>query len=146
MGSRRRTGTARDLPHELYEELKTPPRETPGERKKRIQRITRAWARRWAPYEWLNPQHEEMFAVNPPLKTLGIKSRPPPAPGVVPDPTSLKTHEDFPDAYQHYLKRIAHLATSQARKLAALVDIPPQPAAKSHKKPGIKKSSPILPS
>ena len=86
MGSKRRTGTARDLPQELYDELKTPKRETAGERKKRIQRITRAWARRWAAYEWLNPQHEEMFAVNPPLKTLGIKSRPPPAPGVVPDP------------------------------------------------------------
>ena len=36
MGSRRRTGTARDLPQELYDELKTPEREIAGERKKRI--------------------------------------------------------------------------------------------------------------
>src|SRR4051812_4036773 len=98
MGSRRRTGTSEDLPQELYDALKTPLYETAGERKIRIQKITRAWARRWATYESLNPQHEEMFIVNPPLKTLGIKSRPPPSPGAVPHPASLSTHEDFPAA------------------------------------------------
>ena len=72
-----------------------------------------------------------MFAVNPPLKTLGIKVCPPPAADIIPDPTSIKTHDDFPEAYQRYLRRISHLATSQARKLAESVEIPSEPAAKS---------------
>src|ERR1044071_252230 len=70
---RKHTGTAKDLPPELYEKLKTPERETADDRKKRVQKITREWAKRWVAYQWLNPQHEEMFAVNSPLKTLGIR-------------------------------------------------------------------------
>ena len=102
---RKLTDTAKDLPPELYEKLKTPERETTDDRKKRVQKITREWAKCWVAYQWLNPQHEEMFDVNPPLKTLGIKARPPPAPGVTPDPTTMHTPDDFPAAYQQYLKR-----------------------------------------
>ena len=98
--SRRRLGTARDLPQKTYDLLKTPPHETDNQRKLRIQKITRAWAKRWATYEWVNPQHEEMFVVNPPIKTLGIRARQPPPEGIIPDPTTLKTHDDFPEAYQ----------------------------------------------
>src|ERR1041385_8293866 len=86
---RKLTDTAKDLPPELYAKLKTPERENAGERKLRVQKITRDWAKRWAAYQWVNPQHEEMFAVNPPLKTLGIKARTPPEPGITPDPTTL---------------------------------------------------------
>ena len=39
---RRLSETAKNLPAELYEKLKTPPHETQDYRKKRIQRITRA--------------------------------------------------------------------------------------------------------
>ena len=95
---RRLTETAGDLPSKLYAKLKTRKRETTGERKKRVEKITREWAKRWAAYQWINPQHEEMFAFNPPLKTLGIKSRPPLGPDVIPDPTSLQTPDDFPEA------------------------------------------------
>src|SRR3954463_2526168 len=129
------TDTAKDLPPELYEKLKTPERETAGERKKRVQKITREWAKHWAAYQWINPQHEETFAVNPPLKTLGIKARPPPEPGVTPHPSTLKTPDDFPDAYQRYLKRTTHLAQSLARNLAVLVQIPPQAAAQPQPQP-----------
>src|ERR1041385_9078881 len=104
---RKHTDTAKDLPPELYEKLKTPERETADDRKKMVQKITREWAKRCAAYQWVNPQHEEMFVVNPPLKTLGIKARPPPEPGVTPDHTTMRTPEDFPDAYQQYLKRSA---------------------------------------
>src|ERR1041385_9577089 len=132
---RKLTDTAKDLPPELYEKLKTPERENDGERKLRVQKITREWAKRWAAYQWINPQHEEMFAFNPPLKTLVIKARPPHEPGVTPHPSTLKTPDDFPDAYQRYLKRTAHIASSLARDLATSVQLPPQPAAQPQPPP-----------
>src|ERR1044071_5037722 len=84
--------------------------------------------RRWRNYEELDEYHEEAFAVNPPLAVLGIKARAPPGPGVNPHPSSLKTHEDFPEAYQRYLKRIAHRAKNLAHNLGASVHIS-QPGA-----------------
>src|SRR3954468_11372380 len=146
---RKLTDTAKHLPPELYEKLKTSERETSDERKKRVQKMTREWAKRWVAYEWLNPQHEEMFAVNPPLKTLGIKARPPPAPGVIPHPTTLRKPEDFPEAYQLYLKHSGSRVKSLVRDLTASVQLPTQPQPQHRKKtPGIKpskKSSASLP-
>src|SRR4051812_2899898 len=136
---RKLTDTAKDLPPELYEKLKTPERETSDERKKRVQKITREWAKRWVAYEWLNPQHEEMFAVNPPLKTF--KARPPPAPGVIPHPRTVRKPEDFPEAYQQYLKRSGSRVKSLVRDLSASVQMPPQLQTQHRKKtPGIKPS------
>ena len=76
--------------------------------------------------------------MNPTLKVLGIKARAPPALGVVPHPSSLKTHDNFPEAYQRYLKRTAHLAKSLARDLASSVEIPPQTAAAAAPQPHAK--------
>src|SRR4051812_28800372 len=144
---KRNSETAKNLPDDLYEKLKTPPHETQGERKKRVQRITREWAERWFRYESLDAHHEEMFVVNPPLKVLSVKSRPPPSPGVNPHPSTLKTHDDFSEAYQRYLKRTTHLAKNLARDLTASVQISqlavpqpsrPQPVTKLRKKSGIK--------
>src|ERR1041384_943751 len=144
--------TAQNLPPDVYEQLKTPPNETQAERKIRVQKITREWANKWRNYEELDKYHEESFAVNPPLGVLGIRARAPPAPGVNPHPTSLKTHEDFPEAYQRYLKRTAHLAKNLARDLSASVQIPqrdastvagaskPQAKPKKKKTPGVKPS------
>src|SRR3954467_715318 len=67
---KRNSETAKNLPGDLYEKLKTPPHETQGERKNRLQTITLEWAKRWFRYESLDAHHEEMFAVNPPLKVL----------------------------------------------------------------------------
>src|SRR3954462_15599462 len=132
---RKLTDTAKDLPPELYEKLKTPERETPDERKKRVQKITREWAKHWVAYQWLNPQHEEMFAVNPPLKTLGIKARPAPAPGVIPDPTTMHTPEDFPAAYEQYLKRTRIRVKNLVRDLTASIQIPPQDQPQPRQQP-----------
>src|SRR3954462_2634225 len=150
---RKHTDTARDLPPELYEKLKTPERETADDRKKRVQKITREWAKRWVAYQWLNPQHEEMFVVNPPLKTLVIKARPPLALGVTPDPTTICTPDDFPEAYQLYLKRSGSRVKNLVRDLTASIQIPPQAQAQPkpqplplHRKkaPGIKPSKKSL--
>src|SRR3954464_6707253 len=132
---RKHTDTAKDLPPELYEKLKTPERETADDRKKRVQKITREWAKRWVAYQWLNPQHEEMFAVNPPLKTLGIKARPPPAQGVTPDPTTVRIPDEFPEAYQQYLKRSGSRVKNLVRDLSASVQIPPQPQSQPKTQP-----------
>src|ERR1041385_3761787 len=146
---RKLTETAKDLPPELYEKLKTPERETADEHKKRVQKITREWAKRWVAYQWLNPQHDDMFAVNPPLKTLGIKARPPPAPGVIPDPTTLRTPEDFPAAHEQYLKRTCSRVKNLVRDMTASIQIPPQdqsqprlqpPPQHRKKAPGMKPS------
>src|SRR3954463_5510232 len=117
----RRKNTAQNLPPAVYEVLKTPPRETQGERKIRIQKITREWAHKWVNYEELDAYHEESFAVNPPLKVLSTMARPSPASGVNPHPSSLKTCDDFPEAYQRYLKRTTHLAKNLAQDLGASV-------------------------
>ena len=95
-----RKDTAQNLPPDVYELLKTPPHETKDDRKNSIQRITREWARKWQNYEELDAHHEESFVVNPPLKVLGIKAHAPPAPGVVTHASSLKTHDEFLEAYQ----------------------------------------------
>ena len=50
----KRKNTAANLPPALYEKLKTPPGETQGERKVRIQKITREWANKWLNYEELD--------------------------------------------------------------------------------------------
>src|ERR1043165_9502441 len=146
----KRKNTSQNLPPDVYERLKTTPNETQGERKIRVQKITREWANKWHNYEELDRYHEESFAVNPPLKVLGIRARAPPAPGVNLHPSSLKTHDDFPEAYQRYLRRTAHLARNLARDLGASVEIPqadastaaaaPQPRSKPKKKkiPGVK--------
>src|SRR4051812_36888808 len=132
---RKLSDTAKDLPPEIYEKLKTPERETGEQRKKRVQKITREWAKRWVAYQWPNPQHEEMFAVNPPLKTLGIKARPPPVPGVVPHPTTLRRPEDFPAAYELYLKRTHSQVKNLVRDMTASIQIPPQDQSQPRQQP-----------
>src|SRR3954470_4350430 len=132
---RKLTDTAKDVPPELYEKLKTPERETVDDRKKRVQKIMREWAKRWVAYQWLNPQHEEMFVVNPPLKTLGIKAQPPPASGVTPDPTTMCTPDDFPEYYQQYLKRSGSRVKNLVRDLTASIQIPPQAQSQPRPQP-----------
>src|ERR1041385_1614028 len=63
----RRKNTATNLPPALYAKLKTPPNETQGEHKLRVQNMTREWAKKWRNYEELDKYHEESFAVNPHL-------------------------------------------------------------------------------
>ena len=102
--------TAFEIPDDIYAGYYTLDeaihgKETKNERKVRIQRIERRWAREWREYRYVTPKYMKKFALNPPCP------RAPLAPGQIADPTSLKCGEDYPD---EWAKRQAKLATREA--------------------------------
>jgi len=90
-GKRPEVNTAFEIPDEIYAGYRTPTEETKNERKVRIQKIERRWAREWREYRYVTPKYMKKFALNPPCP------RAPLAPGQIVDPTSLKRGEDYPD-------------------------------------------------
>src|SRR3990170_6549764 len=84
--------------------------ETKNERKVRIQRIERRWAREWREYRYVTPKYMKKFALNPPCP------RPPLAPGQEADPTSLKRGEDYPDEWAKRQAKLARQAREAVRK------------------------------
>ena len=81
--------TAFEIPEEIYADYCTPDeakfgKENKNQRKVRIQRIERRWAREWREYRYVTPKYMKKFALNPPCP------RAPVAPGQVADPTSIK--------------------------------------------------------
>ena len=68
-------------------------KEDKNQRKVRIQRIERRWAREWREYMYVTPKYMKKFALNPPCPRLPL------APGQLADPTSLKHGEDYPDEW-----------------------------------------------
>ena len=90
-GKRPEVNTAFEIPDDIYAGYCTPTEETKNERKVRIQKIERRWAREWREYRYVTPKYMKKFAVTPPC------SRPPLAPGQEADPTSVKRGEDFPE-------------------------------------------------
>src|SRR3954468_17441963 len=85
-----------EIPDDIYAGYCTSPHETKNERKVRIQRIERRWAREWREYRYVTPKYMKKFSVHPPCP------RPPLAPGQVADPSSIRQGEDFP---QEWAKR-----------------------------------------
>src|SRR3990170_8984464 len=65
-GRQRRDNTALDLPPDLFEQYKSDPEETYGERKSRVQWIHRQWAEEWFQYHFVTPEYGEKNAVRPP--------------------------------------------------------------------------------
>ena len=105
-GKRPETNTAFEIPEDIYDEYYTPDEETYGkenknQRKVRIQRIERRWAKEWREYRYVTPKYMKKFAVNPPCP------RPPLAAGQVADPSSVRRSEEFP---KEWAKRQAKLA------------------------------------
>ena len=81
--------TAFEIPKEIYADYCTPDeakfgKENKNQRKVRIQKIERRWAREWREYRYVTPKYMKKFALNPPCP------RAPVAPGQVADPTSIK--------------------------------------------------------
>ena len=89
VGKKLKVNTAFEIPDDIYAGYCMPDeathrKETKNERKVRIQRIERRWAREWREYKYVTPKYMKKFALHPACP------RPPLAPGQVADPTSLK--------------------------------------------------------
>ena len=83
-----------EIPEDIYDEYCTPDeakfgKEDKNQRKVRIQRIERRWAREWREYRYVTPKYMKKFTLNPPCQ------RAPLAPGQIANPTSLKRGEDY---------------------------------------------------
>ena len=83
-GKRPEVNTAFEIPEDIYAGYCTPPEEGKNQRKVRIQRIERRWAREWREYRYVTPKYMKKFDVHPPCP------RPPLAPGQVADPSSIR--------------------------------------------------------
>ena len=137
-----------EIPDDIYAGYCTPPKEDKNQRKVRIQKIERRWAREWREYRYVTPKYMKKFALNPPCP------RPPLAPGQEADPTSLKRGEDYPDEWAKRQAKLARQAREAVRKFnedsdaaAAAAEASVKPKKSMAKKPARKPSaSPSMPS
>ena len=104
-GKRPEVNTAFEILKDIYAGYCTPPEEDRNQRKVRIQKIERRWAREWREYRYVTPKYMRKFALNPPCP------RAPLAPGQEADPSIIRRGEDYPD---EWAKRQGKLA-KQAR-------------------------------
>ena len=65
-GKRPEVNTAFEIPEDIYAGYCTPPEEDKNQRKVRIQKIERRWAREWREYRYVTPKYMKNFALNPP--------------------------------------------------------------------------------
>ena len=108
-GKRPEVNTAFEIPDDIYAGYCTPTEETKNERKVRIQKIERRWARERREYRYVTPKYMKKFALNPPCP------RAPLAPGQIADPTSLKRGEDYPDEWAKRQGKLAKQAKEAVR-------------------------------
>lgn len=151
-GKRPEVNTAFEIPDDIYKDYCTPDedkfeKEDRNQRKVRIQRIERRWAREWREYKYVTPKYMKKFALNPPCP------RPPLAPGQEADPTSLKRGEDYPDEWAKRQAKLAKQAKEAVRKFnedsaaAAAAEASVKPKKSMAKKHAHKSSaSPSMPS
>ena len=79
-GKKLEVNTAFEIPKDIYDEYCTPDeakhgKETKNERRVRIHRIGRRWAREWREYRYVTPKYMKKFTLHPPCPS------PPLAPG-----------------------------------------------------------------
>ena len=144
--------TAFEIPEEIYADYCTPDeakfgKENKNQRKVRIQKIERRWAREWREYRYVTPKYMKKFALNPPCP------RAPLAPGQVADPTSIKRGEDFPEEWAKRQAKLARQAKEAVKKFnedsatATATEASVKPRKSMPKKPARKPSaSPTVPS
>src|SRR3954470_2064865 len=114
-GKRPEIDTAFEIPDDIYKDYCTPDeakfgKENKNQRKVRIQRIERRWAREWREYRYVTTKYMKKFALNPPCPRLPL------APGQVADPTSVKRGEDFPEEWARRQAKLARQAKEAVRK------------------------------
>src|SRR5215216_3554154 len=114
-GKKLEVNTAFEIPEDIYEEYCTPDeakhgKENKNQRKVRIQRIERTWAREWREYRYVTPKYMKKFTVHPPCP------RPPLAPGQEADPSSIRRGEEFPKEWAKHQTKLAKVAKEAVRK------------------------------
>ena len=139
-GKRPEVNTAFEIPEDIYAGYCTPPEEDKNQRKVRIQRIERRWAKEWREYRYVTPKYMKKFAVTPPC------SRPPLAPGQEADPTSIKRGEDFPEEWAKRQAKLAKQAKDAVKKFnkdstAVAAEASVRPKKSMAKKPAHKPSA-----
>ena len=139
-GKKPEVNTAFEIPEDIYAGYCTPPEEDKNQRKVRIQRIERRWAKEWREYRYVTPKYMKKFAVTPPC------SRPPLAPGQEADPTSIKRGEDFPEEWAKRQAKLAKQAKDAVKKFnedstAAAAEASVRPKKSMAKKPAHKPSA-----
>ena len=151
-GNKLEVNTAFEIPDDIYAGHCTPDeathgKETKNERKVRIQRIERRWAREWREYRYVTPKYMKKFALNPPCPRASL------APGQVADPTSIKRGEDFPEEWAKRQAKLARQAKEAVKKFnedsatATATEASVKPRKSMPKKPACKPSaSPTAPS
>src|SRR3954463_8949442 len=151
-GKRPEVMTAFEIPEDIYVGYCTPDeakfgKEDKNQRKVRIQRIERRWAREWREYRYVTPKYMKKFAVNPPCK------RPPLAPGQVAHPSSIRRGEEFPKEWAKRQRKLQKQAKEAVRKFneesaaAAATEASAKPRKSMMKKPAHKpNASPSMPS
>ena len=144
--------TAFEIPEAIYADYCTPDeakygKENKNQRKVRIQKIERRWAREWRKYRYVTPKYMKKFALNPPCP------RAPLAPGQEVDPTSIKRGEDFPEEGAKRQAKLTRHAKEAVRKFnedsaaATATEASVKPRKSMAKKPAHKPSaSPTMPS
>src|SRR3954466_8284178 len=140
-GKRPEVMTTFEIPDDIYAGYCTPPEENKNQRKIRIQRIERRWAREWKEYRYVTPRYMKKFAVNPPCQ------RPPLAPGQVADPSSIRRGEEFPQEWAKRQRKLQKQAKEAVRKFneesaaAAATEVSAKPRKSMMKKPARKPSA-----
>ena len=109
-GKKLEVNNAFEIPEDIYAGYCTPPHETNNERKVRIQKIERRWAREWRKYHYVTPKYMKKFVVHPPCP------RPPLAPGQEADPSSIKRGEQFPAEWAKRQAKLAKMAKEVVKK------------------------------
>src|SRR5215216_7922076 len=104
-----------EIPEDIYEEYCTPDvsehgKETKTQRKVRIQKIERRWAREWREYRYVTPKYMKKIAIHPPCP------RHPLAPGQVADPSSIRRGEEFPKEWAKHQAKLAKMAKEAVKK------------------------------
>src|SRR3954467_3263463 len=114
-GKRPEVMTAFEIPEDIYAGYCTPDeakfgKEDKNQRKVRIQRIERRWARERRENRYVTPKYMKKFAVNPPCP------RPPSAPSQVADPSSIRTCEEFPKEWAKRQVKLAKMSKVAVKK------------------------------
>lgn len=124
-GKKKDLDTAFKISDEIKSGYATPAEpEIEKQKKLRLQKIKRYWAKEWLSYRYVTRRYMIAFAVKPSLKELGIKKRPPPEEGVVPNSTSIRCGDEFPVEWEEHLGKLKKQEAKKLQRQLLCLQIP----------------------